>query len=55
MITVPFVVFGVFRYILLVHRQDAGEEPDQVLLVDRPIQAVLGLWIVTCAIVLLLT
>ena len=33
--TVPFVIFGVFRYLLLVHRDDIGEEPEQVLLTRR--------------------
>ena len=37
MVTIPFVVFGVFRYLLLVHRDDLGEEPEQVLLTDVPI------------------
>ena len=32
MATVPFVVFGVFRYLLLLHRHDLGEEPENVLL-----------------------
>ena len=52
MITIPYVVFGVFRYILLLHRQDMGEEPDQVLLRDVPILAAVSLWAVTCAVVL---
>ena len=37
MATIPFVLFGVFRYLLLIHRDDAGEEPENVLLSDRPI------------------
>ena len=37
MITIPYVLFGVFRYLLLLHRQEAGEEPDEVLLADVPI------------------
>jgi 4-hydroxybenzoate polyprenyltransferase len=52
MITIPYVVFGVFRYILLLHRQDVGEEPEQVLLRDVPILAAVSLWAVTCAVVL---
>src|SRR6185312_6448100 len=32
MITIPFVVFGVFRYLLLMHRHDLGEEPEEALL-----------------------
>src|SRR5207342_2652515 len=37
MVTIPFVLFGVFRYLLLIHREDVGEEPEHVLLSDRPI------------------
>jgi len=36
--TVPFVLFGLFRYHYLVHRQGAGGQPEQVLLSDRPTQ-----------------
>jgi 4-hydroxybenzoate polyprenyltransferase len=36
--TVPFVLFGLFRYHYLVHRQDAGGHPERVLLGDRPTQ-----------------
>jgi 4-hydroxybenzoate polyprenyltransferase len=53
--TVPFVVFGVFRYLLLVHRYDVGEEPEQVLLKDVPILLAVAGWIVTAAAILALT
>ncbi len=53
--TVPFVVFGVFRYLLLVHRDDVGEEPEQVLLTDVPILLAVAGWIVTAAVILALT
>jgi 4-hydroxybenzoate polyprenyltransferase len=52
MLTIPFVVFGVFRYLLLVHRNAAGEEPETVLYSDLPILACVGAWTVTAAIVL---
>jgi 4-hydroxybenzoate polyprenyltransferase len=55
MVTIPFVLFGVLRYLLLVHRDDLGEEPEQVLLADGPILACIALWAVTSAIVLSLT
>ena len=55
MVTIPFVIFGVFRYLLLVHRDDLGEEPEQVLLTDLPIIAAVGLWIATAALILALT
>jgi 4-hydroxybenzoate polyprenyltransferase len=53
--TVPFVVFGVFRYLLLVHRDDVGEEPEQVLLSDVPIIVAVSLWALTAALILVLT
>jgi 4-hydroxybenzoate polyprenyltransferase len=53
--TVPFVIFGVFRYLLLVHRDDIGEEPEQVLLSDVPIILAVAGWIATAAAILALT
>jgi 4-hydroxybenzoate polyprenyltransferase len=53
--TVPFVVFGVFRYLLLMHRYDVGEEPEQVLLSDVPILLAVAGWIATAVAVLALT
>jgi 4-hydroxybenzoate polyprenyltransferase len=44
-LTVPFVVFGMFRYLYLVHRHEAGEDPARVLLTDRPLLASVLLWI----------
>lgn len=52
MATIPFVVFGIFRYLLLLHRHQAGEEPEQVLLRDVPILAAVVLWGVACAAIL---
>ena len=42
--SIPFVVYGVFRYMLLVHRNGGGN-PDTLLLSDRPLQVALLLWI----------
>jgi 4-hydroxybenzoate polyprenyltransferase len=55
MVTIPFVLFGVFRYLLLIHRDDIGEEPEQVLLTDAPILVAVSGWIVTAALILILT
>jgi 4-hydroxybenzoate polyprenyltransferase len=55
MVTVPFVVFGVFRYVLLLHTGGAGEEPENVLVRDVPILVTVALWALTCAIVLATT
>ncbi|MEE9606684.1 MAG: decaprenyl-phosphate phosphoribosyltransferase [Myxococcota bacterium] len=40
-LTVPFVLFGVFRYYLLVETAQLGEKPEEVLLRDRPLQVCL--------------
>jgi 4-hydroxybenzoate polyprenyltransferase len=45
--TVPFVAFGVARYLQLVHRRDLGEEPEVVLLSDVPILLTVTLWALT--------
>jgi 4-hydroxybenzoate polyprenyltransferase len=55
MITIPFVVFGVFRYLLLIHRRDLGEEPEEVLLRDLPILLCIAAWAATAAVILALT
>jgi 4-hydroxybenzoate polyprenyltransferase len=55
MATIPFVMFGVFRYLLLVHKHDLGEEPERVLLADRQLIAAVALWAGTAAIILAVT
>ena len=50
--TIPFVVFGLFRYLLLVHRDDLGEEPENVLLSDTPLLAAIALWALTAGAIL---
>ena len=48
----PFVVFGLVRYLQLLHRHDLGEEPENVLLGDVPILLTVAAWAVTCAAIL---
>jgi 4-hydroxybenzoate polyprenyltransferase len=52
MATIPFVVFGLFRYLMLMHREDLGEEPENVLLTDVPILATIALWALTSGLIL---
>ncbi len=54
-LTIPFVVAGLARYLLLVHRHELGEEPENVLLADRTILVCVGVWAVVSALVLALT
>jgi len=42
--TIPFVVFGIFRYLYLVYQQNAGGRPEEALLTDRPLLATVLLW-----------
>jgi 4-hydroxybenzoate polyprenyltransferase len=42
--TIPFVIYGIFRYLYLVHRRDQGGSPTEVLLADRPLLAAVALW-----------
>jgi 4-hydroxybenzoate polyprenyltransferase len=47
MATVPFAVYGIFRYLYLVHLKGEGGAPEEILLRDRPLIATIILWIVT--------
>lgn len=53
MLTIPFVLYGIFRYLYLVHTKSDGGSPEEVLLRDVPIMLTVAGWIVTAAIVLL--
>lgn len=44
MITIPFVLFGIFRYLYLIHEQMQGGAPEQVLLSDIPLLIDIVLW-----------
>lgn len=44
MLTIPFVLYGIFRYLYLVQVKHAGGAPEEVLLSDRPLQVTILLW-----------
>jgi 4-hydroxybenzoate polyprenyltransferase len=44
MLTIPFVIYGIFRYLYLIHIEGSTLAPDEVLLTDRPLQVTLLLW-----------
>ena len=44
LLTVPFVLYGLFRYMYLIHVKNEGSAPDEVLLRDRPLQVAIALW-----------
>ncbi len=54
-LTIPFVVYGVFRYLYLMHRQARGGSPTKVLIDDKPILATVVLWLAAAIVILYLT
>jgi 4-hydroxybenzoate polyprenyltransferase len=50
-LTIPFVIYGIFRYLYLVHRHDQGGSPGDVLLTDRPLLATVALWAVAMVLI----
>lgn len=54
MLTIPFVIYGIFRYLYVIHVQGNGGAPDEVLLTDRPLQISIGLFGLAVVIILYL-
>jgi 4-hydroxybenzoate polyprenyltransferase len=54
MLTIPFVLYGLFRYLYLVHERGEGGAPDEVLLRDRPTAACVLLWGLSAVLILYL-
>ncbi len=46
MLTIPFVVYTIFRYLYLIEVKHAGGAPEEILLSDRPFQIAMFLWAV---------
>ncbi|CAA9550724.1 MAG: Conserved membrane protein, possible 4-hydroxybenzoate octaprenyltranferase [uncultured Thermomicrobiales bacterium] len=44
MLTVPFVVYAIFRYLFLIHRRDLGGSPEVLLFADRPLLGAIVAW-----------
>ena len=42
--TIPFVLYGIFRYLYLVHQKEQGGSPTDILLTDRPLLVDVALW-----------
>jgi len=43
-LTTPFPIYGLFRYLYLVHRKQGGGSPSEMLLLDRPLLTCVALW-----------
>lgn len=51
-LTTPFPIYGLFRYLYLVHRKAGGGNPSDMLLQDRPLQACVLLWGITAIVII---
>ena len=48
-VTIPFVLYGLFRYLYLIHRRDLGGAPEKVLFLDVPLLIAVLLWMLAAA------
>ena len=51
-LTIPFPLYGIFRYLYLVHQREGGGSPADLLLTDRPLLLCVTLWAVTVALII---
>jgi 4-hydroxybenzoate polyprenyltransferase len=51
-LTIPFVVYGIFRYLYLIHKQEKGGSPTEVLLGDPPLALTVLSWAATAILIL---
>jgi hypothetical protein len=54
MLTIPFVLYGIFRYLYLIHVKGMGGAPEEIVFTDRPLQATVVLWGLSVVIVMYL-
>ena len=50
--TTPFVIYGIFRYLYLLHQKNLGESPTQIVTKDIPIIVNSLLWLIVCAVII---
>jgi len=50
--TVPFVIYGIFRYLYLVHKEEKGGSPTRLLFTDRPLLLDVLLWLASIILIL---
>jgi 4-hydroxybenzoate polyprenyltransferase len=49
--TVPFILYGIFRYLYLVHQRAGGGNPSELLVTDRPLLICGALWVVAVIVI----
>ncbi len=50
--TLPFPLYGIFRYLFLIHQREGGANPSETLLQDRPILVCVALWACAVAVII---
>jgi 4-hydroxybenzoate polyprenyltransferase len=55
MLSIPFVAYGILRYIYLLHSEEVGETPEEILIRDKPLLINICLWLITGSSVLMWT
>lgn len=50
--TTPFVIYGIFRYLYLLHQKNLGESPTQIVTKDIPIIINSLFWLIVCALII---
>jgi len=51
-LTIPFPLYGIFRYLYLVHQREGGGSPADLLLTDRPLLICVALWALAVALII---
>ena len=51
-LTIPFPLYGIFRYLYLVHQREGGGSPADLLLTDRPLLGCVALWVLCVALII---
>jgi 4-hydroxybenzoate polyprenyltransferase len=52
MLTIPFVLYGILRYLYLIHTKGLGGAPEDIVLGDKPMMIAIGLWALTAGLVI---
>lgn len=52
--TVPFVLYGIFRYLYLIYKKGLGDSPEGIFLADKPLLIDIGIWILSVLVVIYL-
>jgi 4-hydroxybenzoate polyprenyltransferase len=51
-LTIPFPLYGIFRYLYLVHRREGGGSPAELLINDRPLLTCVMLWVAAIVVII---